>query len=163
MLQTPLPLFPDAPHEKRERHLFVYSDGASRNNPGDASIGVVIKNDQNEIIKTLSEFLGVATNNKAEYIALIRAMQEALKFKPVKIDFYLDSQLVVRQIMGQYKVKDAGLIPLCRQAQTLYRQFEQATISHIPREENFEADALANAALDNQKKKRIQYRPGAAG
>ncbi|MEK7286079.1 MAG: ribonuclease HI family protein [Nitrospirota bacterium] len=156
MSQTPLPLFPDSPSEKREPHLLVYTDGASRNNPGDASIGVVIKNNQNEIIETLSECLGIATNNKAEYLALIRALQTARKFNPIKIDFYLDSQLVVRQVLGQYKVKDAGLIPLCRQAQMLYRQFDQATISHIPRAENFEADALANAALDNQKKKRIQ-------
>jgi ribonuclease HI len=155
-LPTPLPLFESLPPEERGPSLSVYTDGASRNNPGDASIGVVIKNDRNETIGTVSEFLGTATNNQAEYIALIRALQEAQKFHPEKVDFYLDSQLVVRQIMGQYKVKNAGLIPLFRQAQALYRQFKQATISHIPREENFEADALANEALDKREKKRIE-------
>jgi ribonuclease HI len=155
-LPTPLPLFASLPPEKKEQHLSVYTDGASRNNPGDAAIGVVIKNDQDETIETVSEFLGTATNNKAEYIALIRALQTVQKFRPEKVDFYLDSQLVVRQITGQYKVKDAGLIPLFRQAQALYRQFKHATISHIPREENFEADALANEALDKRKKKGIE-------
>ncbi|MBI3358552.1 MAG: ribonuclease HI family protein [Nitrospirae bacterium] len=139
----------------RAKHLFIYTDGASRGNPGDASIGVVIKNDRHEIIETVSQYLGIATNNKAEYIALIRALEEAKKFHPIAVNFYLDSQLVVRQITGQYKVKDAGLIPLHRQAKTLYGQYEQASISHIPREENNEADALANEALDKQKIKGI--------
>ena len=151
-----LPLFPDSHLEPtREKHLFIYTDGASRGNPGPASIGVVIKNDQKEIIETVSEFLGTATNNKAEYIALIRALQTARKFRPLAVDFYLDSQLVVRQIAGQYKVKDAGLIPLHKQAKVLYRQYQHASITHIPREENAEADALANEALDKQKKKGI--------
>ncbi len=159
---TSQPLFPDFPPAQkvgtptaREKHLFIYTDGASRGNPGNASIGVVIKNDQNEIIKTVSEYLGIATNNKAEYMALIRALQEAKQFSPLAVDFYLDSQLIVRQITGQYKVKDAGLIPLYRQAKALYMEYPHASISHIPREENNEADALANEALDKQKKKGI--------
>lgn len=158
----PLPLFPDSQSEPkvgsptlREKHLSIYTDGASRGNPGPASIGVVIKNDQNEVIETVSEFLGTATNNKAEYTALIRALETAQKFRPLSVDFYMDSQLVVRQITGQYKVKDAGLIPLHKLAKALYRQYTNATISHIPREENGEADALANEALDKQKQKSI--------
>ena len=135
--------------------LFIYTDGASRNNPGESSIGVVIKNDQNEIIETLSEYIGIGSNNKAEYMALIRALELAGTFNPQEVHLYLDSQLVVRQITGEYKVKDAGLIPLHRQARALYSRYEQRSISHIPRAENFEADALANEALDKQKKKGI--------
>jgi len=150
----PAPSF-SSPSQTSGGTLFIYTDGASRNNPGESSIGVVIKNDQNEIIETLSEYVGIGSNNKAEYIALIRALESAGKFNPQAVHLYLDSQLVVRQVTGEYKVKDAGLIPLHRQAKALYSRYEQKSITHIPRAENFEADALANAALDKQKKKGI--------
>ncbi len=136
--------------------LSIYTDGASRNNPGESGIGVVIKNDKNETIKTLSEYLGIATNNKAEYIALIRALETALKFSPKEVTFYLDSQLVVRQMTGEYKVRDSGLMPLFLQARALYSQYNKGSIHHIPREENSEADALANEAIDKRHKKNIE-------
>jgi ribonuclease HI len=132
--------------------LLIYTDGASRNNPGESAIGVVIKNDQQEVIETLSEYLGQATNNQAEYTALIRALESAQKFSPQEVQFYLDSQLVVRQMMGQYRVKDSGLMPLFMKARSLYHRYPKASIHHIPREQNGEADALANAALDKRLK-----------
>ncbi len=130
--------------------LLIYTDGASRNNPGESAIGVVIKNDREEVIETLSEYLGQATNNQAEYTALIRALESAQKFSPQEVRLYLDSQLVVRQMMGQYRVKDSGLMPLYLKAKSLYHWYLKASIHHIPREQNGEADALANAALDKR-------------
>lgn len=135
--------------------LSIYTDGASRNNPGEASIGVVIKNERGETIETLSEYLGIATNNVAEYTALIRALEEAKKHRAQQIDFYLDSQLAVRQMTGEYKVKHPGIIPLVRRAQELCREWPRGAVRfhHIPRAENSEADALANEAIDKKIKK----------
>jgi len=137
------------------KKLFIYTDGASRNNPGEAGIGVVIKNERGETVETISEYLGIATNNVAEYTAVIRGLEAARKFKPDAVAFSLDSQLVVRQMMGEYKIKHPGLLPLFKQAQLLCRQLpgEKVTFRHIPREENSEADALANEAIDKKHKK----------
>ncbi len=137
--------------------LSIYSDGASRNNPGEASVGVAIRDERGETIQTVSEYIGIATNNVAEYTALIRALETALPFCAIPVDFYLDSQLVVRQMSGEYKMRNPGLMPLFMKARRLYGQYQQGSISHIPREQNGEADALANAAIDNQRKKGIEY------
>ncbi|MFQ5598372.1 MAG: ribonuclease HI family protein [Nitrospiria bacterium] len=130
--------------------LAVYTDGASRNNPGEAGLGVVIKNPAGETLQTASEYLGVTTNNVAEYMALIRGLETIRPMKPKAVDFYLDSQLVVRQMQGIYKIKNRGLMPLAKKAQALCRQLTQAQVRfhHIPREKNHEADALANEAID---------------
>lgn len=138
------------------KKLFIYTDGASRNNPGEAAIGVVIKNDRGETIGTISEYLGIATNNVAEYTAVIRGLEAAQKFDPEEVSFFLDSLLVVQQMAGKYKIKHPGLIPLFKQAQLLCRQLPggKVTFQHIRRELNSEADALANEAIDKQHKKR---------
>lgn len=136
--------------------IYIYTDGASRNNPGESGIGVVIKNEKNEILQTLSEYLGIATNNNAEYTALIRGLESARKFSTAEVDFYLDSQLVVRQMTGVYKVRDPRLLPLHLKAKRLYGEYKNASISHIPREENREADRLANEAIDKKHKKEIE-------
>ncbi len=135
--------------------LSIYTDGASRNNPGEAGIGVVIKNERGETIETLSEYLGIATNNVAEYTALIRALEAAQKRRPQEVDLYLDSQLAVRQMTGVYKVKHPGIIPLVQRAQQLCREWPRGAVRfhHIPRDENSEADALANQAIDKKTKK----------
>ncbi|MDC4224064.1 MAG: ribonuclease HI family protein [Candidatus Manganitrophus sp.] len=135
--------------------LSIFTDGASRNNPGEASIGVVIKNERGETIETVAEYLGIATNNVAEYTALIRALETAQKHRPREIDFYLDSQLVVRQMTGEYKVKHPGIIPLVQRAQQLRRQWPEGAVRfhYIPRRENSEADALANEAIDKKIKR----------
>lgn len=140
------------------RKLFIYTDGASRNNPGEAGIGAVIKDERGETLETVSEYLGIATNNVAEYTALIQALKAAQKFNPSQIDFYLDSQLVVRQMIGEYKIKNVGLIPLVKEAQELIRRMAAGKVSfhHIPREENKEADALANEAIDKRVKKGVK-------
>lgn len=137
------------------KKLSIYTDGASRNNPGEAGIGVVLKNERGETIETLCEYLGVATNNVAEYTALIRALEAARKHRPREIDFYLDSQLVVRQMTGEYKVKHPGIIPLVQQAQQLRRQWPEGAVRfhYIPRRENGQADALANEAIDKKTKR----------
>jgi len=134
------------------KRLSFFSDGASRGNPGDASLGVVLKNDQGEIIQTASEYIGIATNNTAEYRALIRGLELAQAFQPDRLDCYLDSQLVVRQMTGVYKIKHKGIIPLAKKAQTLCRALLPGEVHfhHIPREKNREADALANEALDKR-------------
>lgn len=141
--------------EALTKRLSVYTDGASRNNPGEAAIGAVIKDERGNILETLSEYLGIATNNVAEYTALIRALEAAQKWSPEEVHVYLDSQLVVRQMIGQYKIKNPGLLPLLRQAQLLRRKLGGGTVHfhHIPREENHEADALANEAIDKRLKK----------
>jgi ribonuclease HI len=137
------------------QRLLIYTDGASRNNPGEASIGVVIKDGGGTTVGTISQYIGIATNNVAEYTALIEALKAAQKLNPERIDLYLDSQLVVRQMKGEYKIKNAGLVPLVREAQALVHQFPQGKVAfhHIPREENKEADALANEAIDKRHKK----------
>lgn len=143
------------PVNSTTKKLFIYTDGASRNNPGEAAIGVVIKNERGERIETISEYLGIATNNVAEYTALIRGLEAVLKLKPEEVAVSMDSQLVVRQMSGAYKIKHPGLIPLFNRAQLLCRQLPggKVTFHHIPREKNFEADALANEAIDKKHKR----------
>jgi ribonuclease HI len=137
------------------KKLFIYTDGASRNNPGEAGIGVVIKNDRGETIGTISEYLGVATNNVAEYTAVIRGLEAAPKFAPEEVNFLLDSLLVVQQMAGKFKIKHPGLIPLYKEAQLLCRKIPggKVTFQHIRRELNSEADALANEAIDKKHKR----------
>ena len=138
---------------RQEPVLHIYTDGASRNNPGESGIGVVIKNDQNEIVATLSEYLGIGSNNRAEYMGLIRALELSKNFSPKEIHCYLDSQLVVRQMTGEYKVRDSQLMPLFLRARQLFEAFKIASIQHIPREENVEADALSKQAVQKKVKK----------
>jgi len=130
--------------------LHIYTDGASRGNPGEAGAGVIIYNEHGEIIRKLKKYLGNTTNNVAEYLALIMALQEALKLKAEVIHLYLDSELVVRQIKGIYKVKDRKMKSLSYQTKKLLSQFIQYDIICIDRKKNKEADKLANLALDEQ-------------
>lgn len=128
----------------------VYTDGASRGNPGHASIGVMIKNKDGQAVQTLSEYLGLATNNEAEYTALIRGLEVVAQLGPERVDFYLDSQLVVRQMTGVYKIKHKNMLILAQKVHALCKKILPATVHfhHIPREQNKEADFLANQALD---------------
>lgn len=128
--------------------MVIFTDGASRNNPGPAAIGIVIKDEDNRPITTISQAIGHATNNQAEYRAVITALEEAVKLGAGQVDMRSDSELVVRQINGQYRVKSASLKPLYQQVKQLQNQLEGFTITYIPRQENTEADRLANIALD---------------
>jgi ribonuclease HI len=134
---------------KKYRKLEVFTDGASRNNPGMAAIGVVIKDQDGRVVNTLSRYLGIATNNVAEYTALLEALALLSDYQADEIRIYLDSQLVVRQVLGEYKIKRPHLVPLAQEARKRMARFPKISLSHIPREENSEADALANQAIDN--------------
>ena len=125
----------------------VYIDGAARGNPGQAGIGILIRKGSRNILE-LGEYIGETTNNVAEYQALIRGLEEVLLLSEKSAHFYSDSELLVRQINGQYRVKKEHLKSLCRHAQTLIKKLDKFSISHIPREKNKETDRLANLGID---------------
>ncbi len=127
--------------------MAISADGASRGNPGPAAIGAVIKDEQGGLVAQISQPIGVTTNNQAEYRAVIGALQEAIRLGATKVDLRLDSELIVRQISGRYRVKNAGLRPLFQEVKQLTEQLEAFTVTHVPRRQNTEADYLANQAL----------------
>jgi ribonuclease HI len=128
--------------------LTIYSDGASRNNPGQAGLGVVVKKGA-EVVAEIAEYLGKTTNNIAEYLAFIRGLEEALTLGAKEVECYADSELLVKQINGDYRVKDDGLVPLYHHALALIKKFKHFEIDYIPREKNKAADALSNQAIDD--------------
>jgi ribonuclease HI len=133
----------------------VFTDGAARGNPGPAALGVVIEDDQGLRLRGLHRYIGKATNNEAEYQALIQGLMAALEWKPDRLEVYLDSKLVVEQIKGGYRVKKAELQPLHRRAKELLDGFPEWEVKHVERERNRGADALANRALDEHATKGI--------
>src|SRR5262249_33880352 len=127
----------------------VYTDGASRGNPGSAAIAFVVQVDG----QTISEFatrIGEATNNAAEYLAMIRGLEFVHELGAKKVHIRSDSELMVRQMKREYRVKHPDLIPLNEKAQVLANQFQSVTYTHVPRAENAEADRLCNEALDGK-------------
>jgi len=126
----------------------IYTDGGARGNPGPAGIGAVIYNEHKKPVAEISEFLGVATNNQAEYKALIAAFRKAADLGVKELDCYLDSELVVKQLKGEYRVKDKDLALLFLDIHNLSLKFKNISYTHIPREMNKEADRLANEAMD---------------
>jgi ribonuclease HI len=126
----------------------LYTDGGARGNPGPAGAGGVIKNEKGEIIKEFSRFLGVATNNQAEYQALISGLEKAAELSAKEINCYLDSELVVKQLNREYRVKDKDLAPLFVKVWNLSLKFKKIKFHHIFREDNKEADGLVNQAID---------------
>jgi len=130
----------------------IYIDGASKGNPGPSGIGVVICRD-GQTIKNIASFIGHATNNVAEYTALLFALQEALKLKAENIKINTDSQLLHRQINKTYKVKSPNILGLYNQAVHLLSAFKKVSIINIPREENRGADRLATRAIKEQLRK----------
>jgi ribonuclease HI len=124
----------------------LYIDGASRGNPGAAGIGVVLCNDTGEPVKEISESVGVATNNVAEYRALIRGLEEARALGADTVEVYTDSELLARQLQGLYRVHSENLQPLYRRARALLGLFKSARVRHIPRAQNAQADRLARLA-----------------
>ncbi len=128
--------------------LVVNVDGASRGNPGKAGIGVAIFDKDSKLIKECSEYIGTATNNVAEYKALILGVKEAIKCGAQEILFRTDSELLAKQIMGEYKVRNTQLMYLFTEVQGLLKKLPKWKIKHIPRVENKEADMLANKGID---------------
>lgn len=128
--------------------LIVNTDGGARGNPGPAGIGVVIRNDQNSIIAEHKEYIGETTNNVAEYKALILALVEAQQLQATEVDIFMDSELVVRQMSGQYKIKEPTLQVLAKEVFKLMHHFKNVRFRHVLREKNKEADKLVNEAID---------------
>lgn len=133
--------------------LSIFIDGASRGNPGEAGFGVHVQDADGSTIAGLYGYLGRATNNVAEYEALLHALRWALGRGAREVRLFSDSELVVKQMLGVYKVKHADMAPRHREAQTLLRRFPRASIAHVRREQNREADRLANRAVDERASK----------
>ncbi len=129
------------------KKLVIYTDGASSGNPGPASIGAVIQDGQGRVISRISRRIGHATNNQAEYRAIIASLEEAARLGAEEVDIKSDSELVVKQLKGRYRVKKATLRPLYQEVVRLAGSLGAFSITHIPREQNVEADRLANQAL----------------
>lgn len=129
------------------KKVIIHSDGAARGNPGPAAIGGILTDDKGNVLKTISQSIGRATNNQAEYRALITALEGAAKLGTEAVEVNMDSELLVRQLNGQYKVRNAALIDLYRQTVRLLQGFKSFSIRHVPRSQNFQADRLANEAF----------------
>ena len=126
----------------------IHIDGAARGNPGPSGAGVLITEEDGQIISSVSHYLGNQTNNFAEYKALDLALQEALDKGYEDVKVFADSELLVRQIQGSYRVKSPNLQPIYQDAKIKVQKFKNFQITHIPREKNKEADKLANQAID---------------
>lgn len=131
----------------------IHIDGASRGNPGEAAFGVYVATPDGAAVAELYGYLGRATNNVAEYQALIHALRYALGRGVQEVRLFSDSELVVRQMAGAYKVKHPDMVPLHREASRLFSQIHDATLTHVRREQNRDADRLANRALDEKASK----------
>jgi ribonuclease HI len=130
--------------------LRLHVDGASRGNPGEAGFGVHVTAEDGTAVAALYGYLGKATNNVAEYQALLHGLRFAISRGASRVEVFSDSELLVRQLEGRYRVKSPGLKPLHREAQGLLARFDRARVAHVPRERNAEADALANRAVDER-------------
>ncbi len=130
--------------------LRVHTDGASRGNPGEAGIGVVIEDQHGKEIKEIRRYIGKATNNQAEYTALLEGLKAAHELSADNLTVFADSELLVKQMKGEYRVKHPQLQPLFTQAKSLTLNFKYFNILHVPREKNAHADALANEAIDKK-------------
>ncbi|HYL81286.1 MAG TPA: ribonuclease HI family protein [Candidatus Acidoferrum sp.] len=126
----------------------VHIDGGSRGNPGPAGVGVVIIRPDGQVADRIHRYIGETTNNVAEYHALLLALERAGSLGCTDLEVYSDSELLVRQIQGRYQVKNAGLRPLFTRAKERIAGFRRFRIQHVPREQNGEADALANRGMD---------------
>lgn len=131
----------------------IYGDGGSRGNPGPAGSGAIIRNESGETVATVSEYLGVTTNNVAEYTAVLRALETLArmletKAKDADIHVRMDSMLVIRQMKGEWKIKHPNMKPLAAQVSMLVPLFKSVSFEHVYREHNKDADRLANEAMD---------------
>ena len=128
----------------------IFADGGARGNPGPAAVGVVLRDEKGDVVSEVSRCIGNATNNVAEYIAVLYGLEEAVFLGAKKIIIKTDSQLVARQLKGEYRVKDRDLRKFADLVLNLLKVFDKVEIIEVPREENEDADALVNKALDLQ-------------
>ena len=132
--------------------LKAFTDGASRGNPGESGIGVIIKDESGKPVLSLHGYIGSATNNAAEYTALLTLLKQLKNFDCTKVIVYSDSELMVRQINGQYRVRDKGLRSQFSQVLHMVQEAPyEFELKYVPREENREADRLANLGIDTKK------------
>lgn len=129
--------------------IHIFTDGGSRGNPGPSASGYVIMTTNEEIIDEGGEYLGITTNNQAEYQAVKLGLQNAIKFKPDTIHFFIDSELVVKQMNGQYKIRNRDLWPIHSDIKKLAEQFNKVDFTHVRREFNKLADSQVNQILDS--------------
>lgn len=127
--------------------LYLFTDGGSRGNPGPAAIGIVLKDTQGKILEEKQATIGVATNNQAEYAALLAGLKIAQKYQPQALICLLDSSLVVNQLNGRFKIKNQELAKRVFEIQKEIQRFRRVEFQHIPREKNARADQLLNQAL----------------
>lgn len=137
--------------QKPSIYLIANVDGGSRGNPGHAGYGVYIQDSNGNQVAELSQYLGIQTNNFAEYSGLLAALQYAREHNHTALEVISDSELMVRQLNGQYKVKNENLKPLYQEAVRLIRGFEWFHVRHVRREFNKDADRLANLAMDRKR------------
>ncbi len=130
----------------------MWIDGGSRGNPGPSAVGVLVEDQQGNTLATVSRAIGVTTNNVAEYQALLAALDKAQELGATEVEVISDSELLVRQMLGQYRVKNAGLQPLFAEAKSKAGGFARFSIRHTGREHNAKADGLVNHALDEQQR-----------
>lgn len=136
------------------KQLQVFTDGGSRGNPGPAACGVAVYeniNGQFKLVSSFSKFLGITTNNQAEYQGVILALEKLIAHKDSELNFFLDSLLVVQQLKQEYKVKDKELGKLFLKVWNLLGGYKKVSFKHVPREKNKEADRLVNEELDSHK------------
>lgn len=134
----------------------IYTDGGARGNPGPAAAGGVIIDGDGTVVAEISEYLGIATNNVAEYRALILTLERALELGCRRVQVSTDSELIVKQLTGVYRVKDAKMLPLHERARRLCDRFESFKVKYVPRTQNRHADKLVNAALDARAENRLE-------
>jgi ribonuclease HI len=137
--------------EPAARRVLIYTDGAARGNPGPAGLGAILRDaETGTILAELARFLGVRTNNYAEWTAVEDALAEALRLGASHVDLRMDSELVARQISGRYRVKHPDLKPIHARVMAMLGQLGSYTVGHVPRELNKEADRLSNVAIDER-------------
>jgi ribonuclease HI len=147
--QPALPFEPEDPDRLDE--ILVYCDGGSRGNPGPSAIGAVVSDPATSpprVLATVSETIGVTTNNVAEYQACIAGLRAAIPYHARCVRLRADSLLMIRQLRGEFRVRQPHLVPLHAEARKLLQAYEEVDLQHVPREQNIDADALVNAALD---------------
>ena len=130
--------------------LRLYTDGAARGNPGPSGAGAVLVEPGGQVVARLGKYLGIQTNNHAEYTALLLGLQHAKALGARELEVFLDSELIVRQLGGAYQVRSATLKPLYEEAVRLLKDFPKVKVAHVPREENSAADEMSNRAIDEK-------------
>jgi ribonuclease HI len=151
---TQTSLFNKPAPQRKPFDILANIDGGARGNPGPAAFGVVVRDARGEVIKEWGEYLGIQTNNVAEYSGLLAALDYAVREGHTSVKVLSDSELLVRQMLGEYKVKNPALKELYDRAQALVRKLKQFAIDHVLRERNREADRLVNQVLDERERAR---------